>query len=99
MWRTGGEVVRDQQVGHAVLRLDVLQEVHHLGADRDVERRHRLVEHDQPRPRGERRRQRDALALAAAELVRILLRLLGTQARPGSSSSRTRASMSARSQP
>ena len=76
----GGEVVRHQQVGDVVLGLDVLQEVHHLRPDRHVERRDRLVEHDQLGPRGECCRKRHALALAAAELVRILLRLLGPQA-------------------
>ena len=74
-----GEVVRDQQVGDIVLRLDVLQQVHHLRADRHVQRRDRFVQHDQPRPRGQRAGERDALALSAAELVRILRRLLRPQ--------------------
>ena len=36
-----------------------------------VERRQRLVEQQHPRPLGERARERDALALAAGELVRL----------------------------
>ena len=35
----------------------------------DVERRHRLVEHDQRRPRGDGAGDRDALALAAGDFV------------------------------
>ena len=38
-------------------------------AQRGVERGQRLVEQQQPRPHGERARQRDALALAARELI------------------------------
>ena len=45
----GGEVVGDEEVGQAEPRLQVAQQVEDLGADRDVERRDRLVQHDQPR--------------------------------------------------
>ena len=65
------EVVADQQVGHAELLLQVLQQVQHLRLHRDVERADRLVGDDQARPRDQRARDRDALALAAGELVRI----------------------------
>ena len=74
-----GEVVGDQQVGDIVPFLDILQQVHHLGANRHVERRDRLVQHDQPGSDGKRAGERNALALAAAELVRILARVLRAQ--------------------
>jgi hypothetical protein len=66
-----GQVVGDQQVAELLPRLEIFEEVHDLGADRHVERRDRLVENDQLRERRQRARQRDALALAAAEFVRI----------------------------
>ena len=43
----------------------------HLGADRDVERRHRLVADEALRLEHERRGDHDALALTARELVRV----------------------------
>ena len=55
------------------LSLEVLEQVEHLGLDADVERRHRLVADDQRRVEHERAGDRDALALAAAELVRTAL--------------------------
>src|SRR5437762_2844250 len=65
-----GEVVGDEEIREAELRLEVPQEVQDLGADRDVERRHGLVEHDELRGERERARDRDPLPLAARELVR-----------------------------
>ena len=47
--RHAGEIVADEQVAHAERRLQMLQLVHDLRADRHVERRDRLVQHDQPR--------------------------------------------------
>ena len=38
-----GEVVRDEEVGHAGLLADVGEQVEHLRLDGDVERGHRLV--------------------------------------------------------
>ena len=38
-----GEIMRDEQIGEAVLALQVDQQVDHLGLDRHIERRHRLV--------------------------------------------------------
>ena len=49
------QVVRDEQVGEVELLLQVLEQVEDLGLDRDVERRDRLVAHDQLGPQGERR--------------------------------------------
>ena len=73
--RGGGraEVVRDEQVGEAVLALQVAQQPEHLACDRHVERGRRLVADDQARPRRDRARDRDALLLAARELLRVAL--------------------------
>ena len=68
------EIVRDEDVGEAEAPLQVAQQVEHLRLDRDVERRDRLVADDQLRLDRERAGDRDALALAAGELVRIALR-------------------------
>ena len=57
--------------GEAELVLQVLEQVDDAGLDRDVERRHRLVEHEQLRVERERAGDADALALAAGELVRV----------------------------
>ena len=65
------EVVRDQQQRHAALGHQVGDQVEDLALDRHVERRRRLVGDQQVGPAGERHRDRDALALAAGELVRI----------------------------
>ena len=43
------QVVRDEQVGQPELGLQVLEQVEHLGLDRHVERRDRLVADDQLR--------------------------------------------------
>src|SRR5882762_955895 len=65
------QVVRDEQVAHCVFVLQILQEVQQLGLDRDVERRDRLVADQDLRTQGERAGDRDPLALAAGELVRV----------------------------
>ena len=49
--------------------LQLLHQVEHLGLDRDVQRRHRLVGDDEAWIQRERSREADALALAAGELV------------------------------
>ena len=75
-----GEVVGDEHVGHSELLLQILQKVHDLGLHRHVQRRDRLVAHDQPGPRGQRPRNADALALAARELMGVALGVVGVQA-------------------
>ena len=45
------QVVGDEQVGQPELVLQVLEQVDHAGLDRHVQRRHRLVEHEQLRAR------------------------------------------------
>ncbi len=75
-----GEIVRDEQIGQPEALLQVLQEVDDLRLDRDIERRDRLVAHDQVGIGSERPRNADALALAAGKLVRIARGVLGLQA-------------------
>ncbi len=65
------EVVRDQQQRHAALGHQVGDQVEDLALDRHVKRRRRLVGDQQVGPAGERHRDRDALPLAARELVRV----------------------------
>ena len=67
------QVVRNEEIGNAELVLQVLQQVDDLRLDRDVERRHRFVGDDQARLDRQRARDADALALPAAELVRIAI--------------------------
>ena len=73
------QVMGDEQVGDAELALQVLQQVDDLGLHRDIQRRHRLVADDQPRFASQRTRDAYALALAARELVRVALGMLGRQ--------------------
>ena len=70
------QIVRDEEVRQAEAALQLLEQVDDLRPDRHVERRHRLVEHDQLRVERERARDADALALAARELVRVAVRVL-----------------------
>jgi hypothetical protein len=75
-----GQVVGDDEVGEPELLLQVLQQVDDLRLHRHVERRDGLVGHDQLRVHRQRPRDADALALAAGELVRVLLQRRGGQA-------------------
>ena len=52
----------------------VHEQVQHLRLDRDVERRHRFVAHQELGLDGQRARDADACALAARELVRVAAR-------------------------
>ena len=65
------EVMGHQHQGRASLCLEAQHEIEDLGFRRLVERRGRLVEHQQLGLAGERRRDHDALALAAGDLVGI----------------------------
>ena len=62
------EIVRDEEVRKVVLALELAKEIQDLSLDRDVEGRHRLVEHDEARLGRERARHRDALTLPAGHL-------------------------------
>ena len=74
------EVVRDEDVGEAEVALQVLEQVEDLRLHGDVERGHRLVADDQLRVDRERAGDADPLALAARELVRKAVVVLGVEA-------------------
>ena len=77
---TTANVVADEQEGETQLALEIEHQVDHLRLDRDVERRDRLVGHDQPRLERQRAGDAQALALAAGELVREAQAVLGLEA-------------------
>src|ERR1019366_8460873 len=54
-----------------MLRLQIPEQIHDLGLDRNVERAHRFVTYDEPGFYCQGARNSDALALPAAEFVRI----------------------------
>ena len=64
------EVVRDEEVGDAALRLQLDEQVEDRRLHRHVERRGRLVADDELRVAGERPRDRDALLEPAGKLRR-----------------------------
>ena len=66
-----GQVVAHVERGRAVERRQLAHRPEHVRLRRHVEAGGRLVEHDHPRPAGERHREADALLLAARELVRV----------------------------
>ncbi len=72
-------MVRDHYIREAELVPQVFQQIENLRADRHVKRRDGFVEHHQARIEAERARNRNALARAAAELVRIEIGLFGAQ--------------------
>jgi hypothetical protein len=63
--------VRDEHVRESELVLQILEQVHDAGSDRDVERREGLIEHETLWFEYERPGDPDALTLPAGELVRI----------------------------
>ena len=67
------QVVRDQHQAHAVLALQVAQQVEDLRLDRDVERGRRLVGDQVVGLGGQRHRDHHALLLAAAHAERVLV--------------------------
>ena len=73
------EVVGDDYVGETVGRLEAVHEVEDLRPDGDVERRNRLVSHDQLGVEGQRPGQPDALTLSAGELVGVEVDRLGAE--------------------
>ncbi len=75
-----GQIVRDEDIGEVELVLEALQEVDDLGLDGDVQRGDRFVGDDDLRPEGQTAGDADALALAAGELVRIAVDVLGVEA-------------------
>ncbi|EAQ14544.1 hypothetical protein RB2654_17781 [Rhodobacterales bacterium HTCC2654] len=75
-----GQVMGDEDIGQPMLGLKPRDEVEDLGADRHVERRDRLVQHDQFGARDERARDGDALTLAAGEFVNVTAHRIGGEA-------------------
>ena len=76
------QIVGDQQVGKAQLRLEVLKQGDDLRLHRDVKRREGLVGHYVVRMHGQGAGDADALTLASAELVRISVEMLPGQTHP-----------------
>ena len=74
------QVVADDDVGKIEACLQIHQQVENLGLDRDVERRDRLVGDDQLGPGDQRASDRNALALAARELMGIFVEIAGIEA-------------------
>ena len=74
------QIVADEEIGEAHLRLQVEQEIDDLRLDRHVERRDRLVADQEPRLGRQRAGQHDPLALAARELMRIAVEVVRLQA-------------------
>ena len=72
-----------------------LEQIQDLRADRDVQRRHRLVQDDELRVRHEGAGDGDALPLAAAELVRVERGALPSRSPTSSRTSPTRSRISA----
>src|SRR5205085_5439338 len=67
------DVVRDEDIGKAVLLLQLSEELEHLLLYRDVERAGGLIEHHDFRLYDQRPGDGDALALAPGEFVRIAI--------------------------
>ena len=66
--------MRNEQIADVELLLEILQEIHDLGADRDIERRHGFVEDNEARVQRQGPRDGDALPLPATEFVRKQIR-------------------------
>ena len=81
------EVVRDEQIGEAELVAQIGEQIDDRRLHGDVERGDRLVADDEARLGGQRPGDRDALPLAAAELMRIARAIGGAAAAPLSSNS------------
>ena len=67
--RTTAGFMADEEEGNPLLPLQLHEQFQHLAAQRDIERRKRLVENDKPGPAGQRPRQGDPLALTARDLM------------------------------
>ena len=65
------QVVRDEQIRQPQPALQVFHDVEHLRLHAHIQRRRGLITHQKIRLRGQRARDRDALTLAARELVRV----------------------------
>ena len=73
------EIVCDEDVGKPELLLDVFEQVHDLCLDRDIERRHRLVEDHHLWVQRQSSRHADPLSLTSRELMGETVAVLGVQ--------------------
>ena len=78
--RDDREVVADHHVGQTALFAQCFEQVQHFGLHAGVERRGGLVEQQHLWLEDQRTRDRDALALAARQLVRVAKTKAATQA-------------------
>src|SRR6188472_240153 len=69
----------DEDVGEAELALQLLEQIHHLGLNGDVERRDRFIADDHLWVKRYTTRDADPLALPSGELVRVAVDVLGIE--------------------
>src|ERR1700730_18525619 len=67
----GSQIVRDEEVRMILVALELLEQVHDLGLNGNIERRDWFVRDDEIGIYGERARDADPLALATREFVRV----------------------------
>ena len=79
MWRTTDRSWAMKISVRPISRCSAAEQVEHLGLDRDVERRDRLVGDEQLGLERDRAGDADPLALAAGELVRVAVVVLGVE--------------------
>ena len=73
------QIVGDEQVGQPHLALKILHQVDYLRLNRHIQRAHRLVGDDEVRRYSEGARDADTLTLATGKLVRIPVRVAGSE--------------------
>jgi hypothetical protein len=78
--RGDSQIMSDEQHRQPKPDLEVFQQLQHLGLNRDVERRDRLVGYDDLRVERQRPRDPDALALPAGKFVRVAFQRAGVEA-------------------
>ncbi|MPL75522.1 hypothetical protein SDC9_21346 [bioreactor metagenome] len=74
------QVVRDEEIGEPMVRLQPGEQGQNLRPHPHIERRDRLVEHDQPRPDDQRAGDGKALSLTAREFVDVAVAVFGREA-------------------
>ena len=73
------KIVRNEDVGEGKTLAKVGQQIEHLRADRNIERRNRFVTDNKLRFNRKRPRDRNPLPLAAGEFVRVSLTISGVE--------------------
>jgi hypothetical protein len=74
-----GQIVRNEEVCQPMTPLQILQEIHDLGLDTDIQRTDGFIADEEPGFHGQGSRDADALTLPAAELMRISVTVRGLQ--------------------